>query len=143
MAYTRGSGVDDSIQRSIRPDWYNAYMGTFSVGIAIGDPQRERWIRFDALVDSGASITSVPGSVLCNFGVDPIMEQRFEFGQREVKTMEVGQTWLRVEGREIITQVLFNDEGTLPLLGALALEGVFMGIDPVSQKLIPVQGLMA
>jgi predicted aspartyl protease len=71
------------------------------------------------------------------------MEQRFECGQGEVRTMEVGQTWMRVEEREIITQVLFNDEGTLPLLGALALEGVFMGIDPVSQKLIPVQGLMA
>ena len=119
------------------------YMDTFSVEIAIGDPQRERWITLDALVDSGASITSVPGSVLRDFGVDPIMEQRFEFGQGEVRTMEVGQTWLRVNGREIITHVLFNDEGTLPLLGALALEGVFMGIDPVSQKLIPVQGLMA
>ena len=118
-------------------------MGTFSVEIAIGDPLRERWIRLDALVDSGASITSVPGSVLRTFGVDPIMEQRFEIGQGEVRNMEVGQTWLRVEGREIITQVLFNDEGTSPLLGALALEGVFMGIDPVSQKLIPVQGLMA
>ena len=143
MACARGSGVDDSIQRSKRPDWANGYKGTFSVEIAIGDPQRERWIRFDALVDSGASITSVPGSVLRNFGVDPITEQRFEFGQGEVRNMEVGQTWLRVEERETITQVLFNDEGTLPLLGALALERVFMGIDPVSQKLIPVQGLMA
>jgi predicted aspartyl protease len=71
------------------------------------------------------------------------MEQRFECGQGEVRNMEVGQTWLRVEERETITQVLFNDECTLPLLGALALERVFMGIDPVSQKLIPVQELMA
>ncbi len=118
-------------------------MGTFSVEIAIGDPQRERWIPMYALLDSGASITSVPGSILRGFGVVPIMEQRFEFGQGEVRTMDVGQTWVRIEGREIVTHVLFNEEGAMPLLGALSLEGVFMGIDPVAQKLMPVQGWMA
>ena len=56
--------------------------------------------------------------------------------------MDVGQTWVRFEGREVITMVLFNDEGTPPLLGALALEGAFLGVDPVGQRLVPVQGLM-
>ena len=115
--------------------------------IAIGDPQRERWRTLDALVDSGVSITSAPGSLLRGYGVVPIMQQAFEFGQgevrTEVRTMDVGQTWLRIDGREIITHVLFNDEGTLPLLGALALEGLFLGIDPVAQRLIPVRGLIA
>ena len=117
-------------------------MGTFNVPIAIGDPQRERWIALDALVDSGASITSVPGSLLRGYGVVPIMQQAFEFGQGEVR-MDVGQTWLRIDGQEIITHVLFNDEGTLPLLGALALEGLFLGIDTVAQRLIPVRGFIA
>ena len=48
-----------------------------------------------------------------------------------------------MESRELITLVLFNDEGTLPLLGALALEGVFMAVDPVAKRLVPVGGLMA
>jgi predicted aspartyl protease len=56
--------------------------------------------------------------------------------------MDVGQAWVRIEGEEIVTLVLFNEEGTTPLLGALALEGVFMGVDPVGQKLVPVEGLM-
>ncbi len=56
--------------------------------------------------------------------------------------MDVGQTWLRVQGEEITTQVLFNEEGTTPLLGALALEGAFLGIDPVNQMLVPVDGLI-
>ena len=33
--------------------------------------------------------------------------------------MDIGQMWVRVEDREIITQVMFNDEGTEPLLGAM------------------------
>ena len=56
--------------------------------------------------------------------------------------MDVGYAWVRFEGQEIITQVLFNDEGTPPLLGAMALEGAYMGVDPIAQRLIPVPGLM-
>lgn len=96
----------------------------------------------DAPVDTGASIASVPGSVLRQLGLSPLALQEFEFGQGEVRRMGVGQTWLRVQGKEVITLVLFNDEGTTPLLGALALEGVFLGVDPSAQRLIPVRGLM-
>ncbi len=119
-----------------------APVGTFTVQIAIGDQERGRWTTFDALVDTGASITSVPASVLRDLNVQPLAKRRFRFGQGEIRTMDVGQAWVRIEGEEIVTLVLFNEEGTTPLLGALALEGVFMGVDPVGQKLVPVEGLM-
>ena len=109
-------------------------MGTFSISIGIGDQERERWTTLDALVDTGASITSVPASVLHELGVEPLTRQSFQFGQGEVRLMDVGQTWVRIEGREVVTLVLFNEEGTLPLLGALALEGVFMWRRPGGQE---------
>ena len=40
--------------------------------------------------------------------------------------MEIGQAWVRFEGQEFLTHVLFNDEGTPPLLGAQALEAAFV-----------------
>ena len=117
-------------------------MGTFSVEIEIGDSDRERWVTMDALVDTGATMTSAPASILHGLGVDPIDRKRFRFAQGDVRTMETGYTWVRFAGEEILTQVLFNEEGTPPLLGALALENALMGIDPVEQRLIPVEGLM-
>ncbi len=117
-------------------------MGTFSVDIEIGDSTREQWITMNALVDTGASITSMSASTLRELGVEPVTSERFKFAQGEVRTMEIGYTWLRFAGKEILTQVLFNEEGSPPLLGALALEGAYMGVDPVEQRLIPVQGLM-
>ncbi|MCY3801134.1 MAG: retroviral-like aspartic protease family protein [Chloroflexi bacterium] len=117
-------------------------MGAFNVPISIGDRNGVRWTTLDALVDTGASITSVPASVLRELGVEPLTTQSFRFAQGEVRQMDVGQTWLRVEGREIVTLVLFNEEGAPPLLGALALEGVFMGVDPIAKRLIPVEGIM-
>ncbi len=117
-------------------------MGTFSIEIDIGDSARERWVTMDALVDTGASITSMSASVLRELGVEPVASERFKFAQGEVRTMEIGYTWVRFAGKEILTQVLFNEEGSPPLLGALALESAYMGVDPVEQRLIPVQGLM-
>ena len=117
-------------------------MRSFNVPISIGDRNGARWTTLDALVDTGASITSVPASILRELGVEPLTTQSFRFAQGEVRRMDVGQTWLRVEGREVVTLVLFNEEGTPPLLGALALEGVFMGVDPIAKRLVPVEGLM-
>ena len=56
--------------------------------------------------------------------------------------MELGEARIRVAGRETGTIVVFNDEDTLPLLGALALEALFLGVDPVRQELVPVDGLL-
>ena len=117
-------------------------MGTFNIEMGIGDPDRSRWRTLNALVDTGASITAVPGSVLRELGVDPSMRQTFRSAHGEAREMDVGQTWVRVEGNEIVTLVLFNDEGTTPLLGALALDAVFMVVDPVGQRLAPVEGLI-
>ena len=117
-------------------------MGTFSVPISIGDPQGEHWIEMDALADTGASVISVPGSILRELGVRPVMSQEFRFAQGEVRRMNMGETRIRIDGREVGTLFLFNDECTPALLGALALEALFLGVDPVAQRLIPVEGLM-
>ena len=94
-------------------------MGTFNVTIAVGDQERRRWTTLDALVDTGASITSVPASVLQDLGVEPLAQRRFRLAQGEARVMDVGQTWIRIEGEEIVTLVLFNEEGTDPLFGCV------------------------
>ena len=117
-------------------------MGTFSIEIGIGDPDRGRWKTLDALVDTGASITAAPASVLRELGVDPSMRRSFESAHGEAREMDVGHTWVRVDGKEVFTLVLFNDEGSTPLLGAITLESVFMMVDPVDQRLVPRPGLI-
>lgn len=87
-------------------------------------------------------MTAVPASVLRQLGVEPTTRNAIQFAQGEVRTMDVGYARVRVEDQEIITQVLFNDEGTPPLLGAIALENAFLGVGPLAQRLIPFHGLM-
>ena len=60
----------------------------------------------------GASITSISGSVLRELGVELVDSQRFRFAQGEVRTMPIGYTWVRFAGKEVLTQVLFNEESS-------------------------------
>ena len=117
-------------------------MGTFSVPISIGDPQGENWIELDALVDTGASVVSLPTSLLIDLGIAPHARQRFRVHRDGVKKLDIGRVRIRAEGNETSTLVAFNDESTPPLLGSLALEALFLGVDPVKQRLVPVDGLM-
>ena len=117
-------------------------MGTFRVTIEIGDESGENFVSVEALVDTGATVSSVPASILKSLGVHPSQREQFEFGNGTTREMEIGLTHVRVEGKETITPVLFNDEGTIPLLGAMTLEGLFLGVDPHNERLVPVTGLL-
>ena len=117
-------------------------MGTFFTEIEIADPEGERWVAVEALVDTGASTCSVPSSVLRDLGVSPTRQKRYRFAQGETRTMGVGQTYIRLTGEEFITDFIFNEENTIPLLGALALESAHLVVDPHGNRLIPEDGLL-
>ena len=103
---------------------------------------RNNWVTVDALVDTGASTTSLPSQMLKELGIDPIMQKSFRVAQGEIRYLDVGQAFIRIEGQEFITQVVWNEEGTTPLLGALSLEGAYVAVNPVDQTLAPVEGLL-
>ncbi len=59
-------------------------MGTVNVDIEVGDPTGYRFETLIALVDTGASLTTLPGSTLRNLGVTPRNNFSF-FGPTEGK----------------------------------------------------------
>ncbi len=110
-----------------------------NVKIEVGDPNRQVWVAKDAIVDTGAFISSVPTSVLRSLGVSPIGKRRVRFGKDDVRVMEYAQIGLRFGGQEITTLALFNRTWNTILLGAYALNGLFMSVDPVAQRLVPIE----
>ena len=117
-------------------------MGTFLVEIEVGSPDAQRWLAVDALVDTGASQCSLPGSLLRELGLYPTRRKEYRFAQGESRVMGVGQTYIRLMGEEFITDFIFNEEGTMPLLGALALENAQLAVDPYAMRLIPRPGIL-
>ena len=117
-------------------------MGAFRVVIELGDLTGTRWQTVEALVDTGATYTSVPGPVLERLGVTPHMRARFVLaGGREVER-PIGRTWIRADGRAEMTLVVFAEPAAPVRLGAYALEGLRLADDPVGRRLVPVPGLL-
>ncbi len=117
-------------------------MGTFAVQIEIGDLRGEKFEDMEALVDTGATTTVVPGSTLRRLGIVPTRRETFEYANGQQVELDMAEAKARVAGMETTTWVIFGGEGTTALLGAYTLEGVLLGVDPYGQKLIPGRGLL-
>lgn len=117
-------------------------MGTFSNRIEISDPSGERFEQVEALVDTGARYTVVPGALLRSLGIGRHTTEDFKLADGRITQMDIGQTWVRIDGRSVITLVVFGDEDARSLLGAYTLEGLALSVDPSNQRLIPTRRLL-
>ena len=117
-------------------------MSTFQIEIGIGDPQGLRYEYVNALVDSGSTYNILPASMLRRLGIEIQDSGTFRLADGRRVERDLGQTRVRINGQEATAPVIFGDEATQPLLGAVTLEIFGLGIDPVDMRLIPVDGLM-
>ena len=117
-------------------------MGTFRYHIELAATPEGPFQALDALVDSGATYTLVPKSVLERLGVRAVDTQTFVIADGKQIERDLGEAVVRIDGRIRTSVVIFGDEGVDPLLGAVTLEGFGLGIDPVGQRLIPVPGYL-
>ena len=117
-------------------------MGTFTVPLEVADLQGSQFIEVEALVDTGATYTSIPEDVLERLGIEVRETRPFELADDRVVEYSVGYATMRVDGREVIALVVFGPIGTAPLMGATTLETAGLGVDPINQRLIPIPALL-
>ena len=117
-------------------------MGTFTVPIQIGNQATGEFSLLDALVDTGATYTLLPGQMLAGLGIQAAGQRTFQLADDSIVSNQVGEARLRLRGDELTVLVVFAPEGTSPLLGETALELFSLAVDPVNQRLIPVPALL-
>ena len=112
-------------------------MGTFSHPIEVFSADGGRSITVDALVDTGATYTGLPGAVLRELGLAPdrkILARLPEGGGVEE---EIGEVRVRLQGIELTTIVVFDAADRPARLGAYTLTGAALAVDPVERRLVP------
>lgn len=117
-------------------------MGTFHVTAQIGSLSDGRFQPVNLLVDTEASYTQVPASILQGLGVQPRTRRRFNLADVRQIVLDMGQARIRLNGDEGITVVVFGPEGAGTVLGAVTLEELGLAVDPLNQRLVPVEGLL-
>ena len=115
-------------------------MGVFNVQIEIGNFDGTRFEWFDALVDTGATYTMLPRSVLEDLGVKPGWSRTFGLADGSTRDYDMAETKVRLDGVVATTIVVFGDERAEPLLGAYTLESLGLSVDPTGQRLVELTG---
>ena len=117
-------------------------LGTFYWPMEVSSPDGSRWETVQALVDTGASHSVLPASMLRRLGVIPFRTVLYRIGDGRRVEREIGETKLRVNGLEATRIVAFGDDNVPPLLGADTLQGILLVVDPVDERLVPTDALL-
>ena len=114
-------------------------MGTVTATIEVGDPQGRNFRELDLEVDTGSTYTALPRQMLESLGVpvDASVPARLADGSRQM--LEIGQTRIRLGGREFSTIVIFAEDTEPSLLGVVTLEEALLAVDPANNMLMPVE----
>ena len=89
------------------------------------------------MVDTGAESTWIDAALLAKAGIEPCKNDlQFQMANGAIVTRSVGYAVLKVDKAETVDEVVFAQYGDLQLLGARALEGMNLKVDPRAKKLV-------
>lgn len=110
-------------------------MGIFRHPLILQSADGTRRETVDALVDTGAAYTWLPGSTLRSLGFEPAIVRLFELADGTIVERGLADVQILLDGEQVHTLCIFGDEGTEPLLGMITLEQFGLFIDTVNQQL--------
>ncbi len=90
-----------------------------------------------ALVDTGATDTFLPASVLRKLGIQPSARRSYELADGTEQDLPIGFGVIEVLGRAAGATLVFAGEKEEPLLGVTVLESTGLWLDPQHEQLIP------
>jgi predicted aspartyl protease len=121
-------------------------MGSFYTGCKVekhGDSTKSAVVPH-LLVDTGSEFTWIPGEILDRIGVQPVKKDlQIQMANGQIVTRSVGYAILRVDRFETTDEVVFGQKGDLSILGARAMEGMNIQLDPRKKKLVAAGPIVA
>ena len=114
-------------------------MGEVRLNISVGNPQAQGFRDLEATADTGATVTQLTATLLAQLGVPVERTLQSELADGSTSPVDMGRTWIRINGQTIFTPVLFAPEGEPALLGVISLEEAFLTVDPVNNRLVPAE----
>ena len=114
-------------------------MGKLTVTIGVGNQQGGQLEDLEVIVDTGSIFTAVPRPLLEKLGVPVRRTAQSRMADGRSVPVDIGWTVVRVQDQVFATQVTFAEENEPALLGVVTLEDALLAVDPVGQRLIPVE----
>jgi len=118
-------------------------MGLTHIRVKIANPARPKVAaELKFLVDSGASYSVVPATVLQRLGIKPTSTRSFILADGTAVKRKMGNAIFRLNGQEGASPVIFGEKDDSILLGIVSLEALGMILDPLKRELRPLPLLL-
>lgn len=113
-------------------------MGLFKVHVRVFNLKEEqRASDIELVVDTGATYPVVPRGLADDLGIHPSERRIFTLADGTRLSRDMGWAGLSYDGRSTPSLVVLGEADDIPLLGAFALEGMGLEVDPVAKTLRP------
>jgi predicted aspartyl protease len=106
-------------------------------------PEAESWEELNLIVDTGATYSWMPRSVLEKLRVQPIRKASFRTIKGDVVTRNIGYVFVEYEGELGPTTVVFAESGDAAVFGLHALETLGLEVDPTTRQVRKSESLLA
>ena len=113
--------------------------GAFYVNFVIRNQDKTRSRTLNGLVDTGASHTLVPATILEELGVERLRSRVFSLADGSRRELFMGWVEMELEGQTDHVSVVFGPDSGKILLGAMALETFALAADAQNRRLIPAE----
>lgn len=111
-------------------------MGIVTVSLKVKNPKDEsKFLEEEFLVDSGATVSVVPKSLLNKIGIKPYREQKFTLADGRIIKRKIGEAVFELDGNRAPSPVVVGLKNDSLLLGTLTLEAMGLVLDPFQRKL--------
>ena len=114
-------------------------VGTFYVDFVIWNQGRTQSRTLNGLVDTGASYSLIPASILEELGIERAEPRMFSLADGSTQELSIGFAEMELEGRVCPVHLVFGLDSNKILLGAMALEAFALAADAKNRRLIPAE----
>ena len=113
-------------------------MGVFATKVSIGNIEGGDRAEMEAMVDTGASDSMFPASLLEHLHVHPRTQVVYVLADGSEVTYGRGQARITIDDRDGICPVIFGPEGDDNcLIGAATLQILMFTVDSTNERLVP------
>jgi aspartyl protease family protein len=111
-------------------------MGHVRISVTLANPDRpeEAVVAEDALVDTGATFTTVPRAIADRLSLQKVRERQIRTASG-VETLDESFALFDFEGNRTVTPVLITNTLEFVLVGVLTLEALGLVVDPAKGEL--------
>ena len=114
-------------------------MPAFLTPITVSGPYGQYTV--EAVVDPGATFSSIPAPALIELGIEPHRVVRVHSTAGDAQFRQLGRALTTVGGQEDVAPILFGDPGEPAVIGATTLNILLLRLDRDAGRLFPIEAI--